>query len=433
MHTTISSHPGFTVASIAQESAPTTTLHIFGDIHTENSLPQQAAGLLLADMLLAGTRTRSRQEILDAIEATGGAVSIKVRQGTVQITITALTATFPKLLQLLGNVLSESTFPKGELARAKQLAVNQLHEAKEDSRTRAHTALLNQLYDHRDRRYTYGIDELSGAVTALTKKDLEHLLQRFQTVPWTISIASDTTTITKLAQWCIKLRNAHSTSTPTQSFNAYKAIKSAVLKTEIPSRQNIDFSIGGFVPLTTTHPDFIPLQFGIAVLGKWGGFTGRLMSTVREKEGLTYGIYAQLEQMTAFEPGIWRIMTFFSPAQAAQGITSTLREFTQLVHDGITDDELRKFKRIITTGDQLIQDSVRRHLEQLHTYHVMGLSIDEIAARKARIATLTREEVNQAIQTYLVPHAVVISGAGPMKNVHKQLISVHQSIVQLKS
>ena len=52
--------------------------------------------------------------------------------------------------------------------------------------------------------------------------------------------------------------------------------------------------LGQATGLRYRDPDALPLRVGTAVLGH--GFTGRLMGTVRDREGLTYGIGAGLSE-----------------------------------------------------------------------------------------------------------------------------------------
>jgi predicted Zn-dependent peptidase len=176
------------------------------------------------------------------------------------------------------------------------------------------------------------------------------------------------------------------------------------------------------------HPDYAPLLFGITVLGKLGGFTGRLMGTVREQEGLTYGIYANIESSFLDEQGYWRIMTFFSPKQAIAGLTSTFREVKKIYEDGITKDELVKFKKILKTGQALKNDSTASLLGELHAYHLQQFTLKEMEEYKNRILNVTLKEVNDAIKTYLNPNTLAISGAGPIASVKKELLAFSKTV-----
>ena len=204
------------------------------------------------------------------------------------------------------------------------------------------------------------------------------------------------------------------------SAHKQKATTNKVLLTNIPSRSNIDFSIGVPIPITIHHPDYLPLMFGLGVLSI-PGFAGRLMNTVRDKEGLTYGIYGYLESFSGTEQGYARIVTFFNPPQTIQGITSTFREIKKIYESGITAAEFDRFQTIFTTKQSLLQDSLLRQLADLHSYNVHGFTVDEIAAHKAKLANITRKEVNDAIKKYLDPTRFIISGAGPTKASEKDL------------
>jgi predicted Zn-dependent peptidase len=61
---------------------------------------------------------------------------------------------------------------------------------------------------------------------------------------------------------------------------------------------------------TARHEDALTLRVGAAVLGR--GFTSRLLSKVRDEEGLTYDIRGGLASDT-FSDGEFRITASFAP------------------------------------------------------------------------------------------------------------------------
>jgi zinc protease len=197
--------------------------------------------------------------------------------------------------------------------------------------------------------------------------------------------------------------------------------KREVLLVDIPNKQNIEFSVGGVLPLYPTDPEYRAFTFGMSVLGLQGGFSGRLMSTVREKEGLTYSIYGKPEKATKTEQGFWRIMTFFNPKDAVRGITSTLTQVEKMRKQGITEDELVRFKAIIETRIALKEDSLLRKLAELQNWREAGLTEEEYQLYRNDIANMTVERVNGAMKKYLDPKKIAISGAGPVSKVRKDL------------
>ena len=95
--------------------------------------------------------------------------------------------------------------------------------------------------------------------------------------------------------------------------------------------------MGAPTGLRYVDPDYLPLAVAIDVLGH--GFTSRLTSTVRDSEGLTYGIEAELAGTGKLEQ-VWLIQTTFAPSLIDQGLVSTRREVANWCRDGITQAEL---------------------------------------------------------------------------------------------
>jgi zinc protease len=155
----------------------------------------------------------------------------------------------------------------------------------------------------------------------------------------------------------------------------------------------------------------------MSVLGISGGFSGRLMSTVREKEGLTYGIYAYLESATKDESGYMRLMTFFSPKDIIKGLTSTFREITTLYKEGITKTELNHFKTILHTRHQLIFDSLQNTTQYQHQLLLKGFDIESDYIYMEKLLSVTQTSVHTAIINHLNPASFAFSMAGPTKAV----------------
>lgn len=417
----------YSLATIIPDQSETVTALITVDIHTARNVAVQATELMYADALLSGTKSRSREAFLHAVNLLGATLSVSCAHGALTITLKSTASTFTKLLKLVDEMLSAPVFSKPELARIRQTTTNELHDAKEDSRSAAHAGLLNTMYGTDDRKFSYEIDDTIAALAGVTAKKLLTFHQAVFTTSWTCSIAAEASTCAAFEKTIQRLKKGEQANVLIGAHTQKPPRQKVILK-HIAGRQNIDFSIGAPLPFTLHHPDYIPLVFGVAVLAKWGGFAGRLMSTVREQEGLTYGIYGHLDGFSGTEQGYWRIMTFFAPDKALQGLTSTFREITKIYQEGITEDDLARFKTILGTQQTLLKDSLTGQLRDLHGYHCHQFTLEEMKQHKARINTLTVKEVNEAIQTYLNPANLTISGAGPVKTVQKDITAFIKTV-----
>src|SRR6185436_8053425 len=106
----------------------------------------------------------------------------------------------------------------------------------------------------------------------------------------------------------------------------------------MPEKTSVSVVLGQASGLKYSDPDYQALKLGTAVLGG-SGFSGRLMQTVRDKEGLTYGIYSSTSKDT-FSDGDWKITATFAPALLEKGLAATKRELTKWYTEGITPTEL---------------------------------------------------------------------------------------------
>jgi zinc protease len=174
-------------------------------------------------------------------------------------------------------------------------------------------------------------------------------------------------------------------------------------------KPNVSVIVGQPSGLKYSDPDALALRVGTAILGQ--GFTGRLMATVRDKEGLTYGIGSGLAN-DAFADGEWRISANFAPQLLENGMASTRRELEAWHAKGVTADELERvktnligtFKVGLATTDGL----TNALLNAVHRgYDVTWL--DEYAKR---IGALTLPEVNAAIKKHLRPEKMTTIKAG---------------------
>lgn len=418
--------PGYSLAT-ATHNSKTVIAYLSADLHHAQTATHRATELIYTEALLSGAGKYSRAQFLDALNVLGARVNVSISDSVFTLQIRSSAASYKKVLTLVEAVLREPSFETAEINRIKLNVSNDIKESKEESKVIAREELRNSFYGVQDRRFSYHEDTLIKAIPQVTKQHLKKLHAELLSTTWTCTQGSSKENITLFESVIKKSNQAKETTEPLRVHQQTPPAPALTLR-NIPSRQNIDFSIGAPLPITMHHPDYAPLMFGIAVLGKLGGFTGRLMSTVREAEGLTYGIYAGTETFYREEQGYWRIMTFFAPEKAIQGLTSTFREVRKIYNEGISKEELVKFKKILKTGQVLKNDSTAGLLAELHAYHMQEFTLPEMEAYKQRILDVTLKEVNDALKTYLNPNTLTISGAGPVEKIKKDLEAFTKSV-----
>jgi zinc protease len=167
--------------------------------------------------------------------------------------------------------------------------------------------------------------------------------------------------------------------------------------------------LGQATGLRYRDPDALALRVGTAILGQ--GFTGRLMGTVRDREGLTYQIGAGVAE-DSIADGEWMISASFAPVLLDKGIASTRRVLDQWWQDGVTDAELGARKKGLV-GTYEVGLSTSAGLANAILVSVQrGYDVSWLDAYPEAIKALTRDQVNRAIHSRLDPRAMVLVEAG---------------------
>lgn len=157
-------------------------------------------------------------------------------------------------------------------------------------------------------------------------------------------------------------------------------------------------------------PDYAALYLGNQILGG-GGFGTRLMEEVREKRGLTYGIYSSFSPMSTLGPFMITVQT------RAEQTDGTLALIHQLIGDylahGPTPDELMRAQREISGSFPLSTASNADIAGQLGSIGFYNLPSSFLEDFTAEIQQLTVQQVKEAMQRHLSPDRFVVVTVGP--------------------
>ena len=162
-----------------------------------------------------------------------------------------------------------------------------------------------------------------------------------------------------------------------------------------------------------SDPDFLALTVGNHILGG-SGFTSRLMQEIRERRGLTYGIYSYFSP--GRHAGAFTVSMQTRPDQAAEAVRLIHEEIRRFVAEGPTPQELAEAQQALINGFALRLDSNRKWLDNVAAMAWNDLPLDYLDTWTAHIAALTVEQVRSAMQRVLQPQrlvTVVVGGREP--------------------
>lgn len=144
-----------------------------------------------------------------------------------------------------------------------------------------------------------------------------------------------------------------------------------------------------------------------------GGDTlsSRLGTEVRDRQGLTYGIYSGFQAGITSGPFVITMQT--APEDADKAITSTLSLLKQFRATGVTEAEVATAKRSLTSIYPVELADPDSLASTILMDSVYGLGTNEIREYTDKINAVTLAQVNQAIQNLVHPDRVVVVTAGP--------------------
>lgn len=165
----------------------------------------------------------------------------------------------------------------------------------------------------------------------------------------------------------------------------------------------------GQVGISHASPNYFPLMVGNYILGG-GALVSRLSTEVREKRGLTYGIYSQFVPMPGEGPFIISLATQNNQANTALQITrETLDNFLKM---GPSEDELTAAKQYLAGNFPLSLASNNSIAGMLLRIAFYNLPDDYLDTYVARIEAVSVEDIKKAFDEAVKPAQMLLVTVG---------------------
>jgi len=386
----------------------------FGD---EKSLfGQSATAQAVASLLDKGTKTLNRQQVQDRLDALKTELSVAASPGRVTITLQSRREHLPAAIELVGDLLRNPAFPPDTLDEFKRAVQTGIDQQRKDPGPLARNTLerLGNPYPRGDVRYKSSFDELADDYRALTIERVRDFHARFYgAASGEFAAVGDmdaeqvkAALQTALAGW--------GTGAPfTRVPQPLVGVKPEQLTIATPDKPNANLLVRLPLPLNDTDVDYPALTVANFLLG--GGGNSRLWKRIREGEGLSYGVYSQIDWNSIDRNSIWQTTAIFAPQNRAKIETAFREELARALKDGFTPQELVEGKASLLNFRQLGRSQDAGVASTLANNLYLGRSFAVQAKVDAAIAALTLEQVNTALRQYVMPENFVSAYAGDFK------------------
>ncbi|MGH7831571.1 MAG: M16 family metallopeptidase, partial [Candidatus Binatia bacterium] len=153
------------------------------------------------------------------------------------------------------------------------------------------------------------------------------------------------------------------------------------------------------------HPDYYAIQVMNYVLGG-GGFSSRLMDSIRNQRGLAYSVYSHFDAEKYV--GTFQVVMQTKNETAEEAIRIAKEEVQRIRERGVTEAELQAAKDYLIGSFPLRLDTNRRIASFLAYVEYLELGLDYPEQYSQLIQRVTKEDVLRAAQRYLQPEKFTV-------------------------
>jgi zinc protease len=368
----------------------------------------------LADMTAAlvdtGTKSYTKEQLRDRIESLGASVHFYSRGNRVHGSIRALYKDLPKLLPLVVEELHTATFTNKEIAIVQKQLLAQCEEDKSETGTLALQKLSSFLYPKAHPNYILSITERMESIRSVTRKDLQQFYATYYglNAMHCVLVGDIDTAATSVIQRQLQKLPIRSLIAPPRP--AVPKTRSQEAIVPVKDKMTVDVVLGHELAFTRDHVDYYPFMIGMEILG--AGFTGHLMQTVRERDGLTYFIRAGLSGFGEHDQGNWFVRSQFAPSLYTKGVQTIRRELEIFLDTVMTDERIEARKRELIGSYAVSLGSTHGVAARILRLCDESRSLAEIDTYADTIASVTPESVRSVVRKHMQLDRISIVSAG---------------------
>lgn len=396
---------GITAWLVEDHSIPFTALELRFRGGTSLDAPDKRGAVnLMTGLLEEGAGDLDARAYARALESLAASFSFDSGADSVSISARFLTENRDRVMDLLRDTLHAPRFDVDAVERVRGQVLSGLRSDAKDPNDIAGQTFRAMTYgDH-----PYGSDGKGtiDSVSALTRDDLVQAHKAvFARDRLYVAAVGDITPEALGALLDDLLADLPETGAPLPG-KADVTIDGGL--TVVPFETPQSVAIFGQPGIDRHDPDFFAAYVLNTILGG-GGFESRLMSEVREKRGLTYGVYSYLVPRDLASVYMGSVAS--ANGRIGEAVQVIRDEWARMARDGVTAEELDRAKTYLTGAYPLRFDGNGRIASILVGMQMDDLPIDYVATRNDKVNAVTLTDANRVAAELLKPdqlHFVVV-------------------------
>lgn len=397
---------GLTVLVLEQHALPIVQVHALVKTGSVQDPPGKA-GLanLVARLLDEGTATRSATQLAEQIEFVGGQLVVKSGDDFTTAAVKVLKKDQELGVSLLADILLHPTFPEKEFRRVRSQILGEMQSEQDDPGTIAAKAFNQLVFDGHP--YRWPVNGTEETLASVTRKDVREFYGREYLPNQTIlTLVGDITVEEARALAAKHFGPWKRAQAPPRIATPAAPVTKPVIKLIQKELSQATIMLGHH-GISRANPDFYAVTVMNYILGA-GGFSSRLMNSIRDNQGLAYGVGSNFD--ANLMPGAFIVSLQTRNETANQAIAGVLTELNGIRDAPVTDEELADAKAYLMGSFPLRLDTTGKLAEVLSQVEFYGLGMDYFTQYPSWIEKVTKEDVLRVAKQYLNPtnYALVV-------------------------
>ena len=358
----------------------------------------------LEHMVFKGTERRSAEEIARSMDSVGGMLDAFTAKEMVCFNAKVLDEHLPIAFDVLADLVLRPLFAAEDVAREKQVVLEEMKMEQDDPDYLVHELFAQGFWpNHSLGRPILGTPETVRSFQPHTLQDRFH--SWFAPNRLVITAAGNLS-----HERLLELAQREFAGLPA----AAALDGNSVPRTSAPIRletkrelEQVHICVG--VP---SYPLAHERRFGVSLLNNLlgGGMSSRLFQTIREKRGLAYAVFSELNPYS--DTGMLSIYAGTALDNAGKVVDLIVREFRSLRESPVSDEELRRTKDHLKGSLMLSLESTSARMSNLarqELYFGRFFSLDELLAS---IEAVTRDEVQSIAREFFRTDHIAVTVLG---------------------
>ncbi|HEY0038597.1 MAG TPA: pitrilysin family protein [Longimicrobium sp.] len=393
--------------------------------------PAEKNGLasLTAQVLREGTQSLTGPQIAERMEALGATFGTGAGFEFATANVTAPKSTFGDAMELAASTVTSPSFAESELTRVRgqmMAGAVRLNSTVEGLAGLAHNRAL---FDSAT-GYSRPVAGTAATLPRIVRDDAVAFHRRmYSPANTTLLLVGDVSQdeARRIAErafgsWSVPGATAASLPRP----GVRQASGTRIILVDRPGSVQSGIRVG-HLAVPATDPDLIPFTALSQVLG--GGFRSRLMMSLRERHGWTYGAFSDLTSRP--QSGTFMMITSARTNATDSAVAEIVSQYRRIATEPVPADELRAAAANVVGSFPSSIQTVQGLADRIQLLLQNGQPLDYYNTYRERFTAVTPAEITRIARTRLTPDALTIVVAGDLSKIEAPIRALNLGTVEV--